>query len=85
MGSKKTWILFLSIFLFATIGAGAGIDQKERFKNAINFLSGLVAEKYQLSTTGYQMAMIKGNTKITPRKGQTIYRRRPKRSIQWRH
>lgn len=70
MGSKKTWILFFSIFLLSTIGQAAGIDQKERFKNAINFLSGLIAQKYQLSTTGYQMAMIKGNTKITPERAR---------------
>jgi hypothetical protein len=69
MRSKKTWILFIPIFLFATIGEGAGIE-KERFKNAINYLSALVAHKYQLSTTGYQSAMIKDSTKLTPQRAK---------------
>jgi len=71
MRSIKTLMVFL-FCLFATIGnAGSGgFDQKENFRNAINFLSKLVAYKYQLSTTGYQAAMIKDTSKLTPERAQ---------------
>lgn len=70
METKKTWT-FLFIFLYAIIGeAAGGDDQRDRFKNAINFLSKLIAYKYQLSTTGYQSAMIKNNTKLTPERAR---------------
>lgn len=67
MGCNKNWI-FLFVFFYATIGAAN--DQKEKFKNSIKFLSGLIEEKYQLSTTGYQSAMIKNSTKLTPKRAQ---------------
>lgn len=71
MRSKKTWMVFLFVFLYATIGKSAGrFDQKEKFIGAINFLSKLVAQKYQLSTTGYQVAMIKNTAKLTPERAQ---------------
>lgn len=70
MRSKKTWMVFLFVFLYTTIGTGAENDQKEKFINAINYLSKLIAQKYQLSTTGYQVAMIKGTSKLTPERAQ---------------
>jgi hypothetical protein len=69
MRSIKNLMIF-PLCLFATLGNGGTIDQKEKFQNSINFLSKLIAYKYQLSTTGYQAAMIKGTTKLTPERAQ---------------
>lgn len=54
MGSIKTGMIFL-LCLYAAIGEGQ--DQKEQVKNALNYLSNLVGQKYQLSTTGYHSSM----------------------------
>ncbi len=70
MRSKKIWMTFLFVFLYTTIGAGAENEQKEKFKNAINYLSKRVAQKYKLSTTGYQTAMLKKGTFITPERAK---------------
>lgn len=69
MSLIKNLMIFL-LCLYATIGNAelGGIDQKENFKNAINFLSGLIEQKYQLSTTGYEVAMIKDSKKLTPKR-----------------
>ena len=63
----KTGMIFL-ICLFATIGKGA--DEKKQVENAINYLSELVGQKYQLSTTGYEVAMAKDSTRLTSKRAQ---------------
>ncbi len=51
MRSIKTGMIFL-LFLFATVGEG-----NDKVKDALTYLSKLVGQKYQLSTTGYQSSM----------------------------
>lgn len=64
MRSIKMGIIFL-LFSFTTISEG-----QDKVKDALNYLSELVAQKYQLSTTGYQVAMVKDTKKLTPKRAQ---------------
>ncbi len=52
----KGFLLFL-LCSFATIGQGG--DDKKQTEAALSYFSGLIEEKYQLSTTGYQTATTK--------------------------
>jgi hypothetical protein len=61
---KASMVIFLCFF--TTLGKGQ--DQKKDVGNAISYLSDLVAEKYQLSTTGYQGSMFKGNKRLTEKR-----------------
>ena len=62
MKTIKTGMMVL-LFLYAIIGEGKEV--KKQVEGAINFLSGLIEQKYQLSTTGYQTAMTKKGIFIT--------------------
>ncbi|TDJ07925.1 MAG: hypothetical protein E2O68_02860 [Deltaproteobacteria bacterium] len=63
----KTGVIVLLCF-YATIGLGN--DQKKQVEGALNYLSVLIQQKYQLSTTGYQTAMNKKGTFITRKRGE---------------
>ncbi|RLA64183.1 MAG: type III effector [Epsilonproteobacteria bacterium] len=67
MRSIKAGMIFL-FCLYAVIGEGN--DQKKQVEGALNYLSELIAQKYQLSTTGYQVAMVKNTRRLTPKRAQ---------------
>jgi hypothetical protein len=59
---KTGLITFLCFFSILT----EGNDQKKQIVEALNYLSELVAQKYQLSTTGYQSSMRDTPTNLFP-------------------
>ena len=72
----KKGMIFL-FCLYSTIGLGQ--DPKKQVEGALNYLSNLIGQKYQLSTTGYQTAMKKKGTFITRKRGEQ-YTRAAKRT-----
>jgi hypothetical protein len=67
MNYIKTGIIVI-LFLSATIVQAK--DVKKQVEGAINYLSKLIEQKYQLSTTGYQTAMTKKGIFITLERGK---------------
>lgn len=56
---------------YATIGEAK--DVKKQVEGALNYLADLIGQKYQLSTTGYQGSMYKGNRKLTRRRANEYH------------